>query len=145
MKTVDYLKLQAKNLFKDFEEQTQKRFPDDAEYIVTCEFGYDEDEFCLMKAQHIIALMCGFEKWADLANASDVELKVAKLLFDNRESVNVEDWQLYLRMVERDNGVALDPEMQFQILSQIWLGLPPEDGHPDIRLPQSVEAHRKNA
>lgn len=139
MTPVDYFKLQAKNLFKDFKEKTQKRFPDDAKYIVTCEFGYDEEGFGLMKAQHIIALMCGFEKWADLAKASDAELKVAKLLFNYRDSVNVEEWQDYVFGVEMDNDVKLDPEAQFQILSQIWLGLPPEEGHHDIRQPQSED------
>lgn len=132
MTPVDYFKLQAKNLFKDFKEKTQKRFSDDAEFIVG-EFGYDEKDFSLMKAQHIIALMGGFEKWADLAKASEAQLKVAKLLFDYRDSVNVEEWQDYVWGIEHDHDAVLDPEAQFQILSQVWLGLPPEDGHPDIR------------
>jgi hypothetical protein len=141
MTQVDYFKLQAKNLFKDFKKKAQKRFPDDAEYIVTHEFGYDEEGFSLMKAQHIIALMSGFEKWADLAKAPDDQLKVAKLLFDYRDSVNVEEWQDYVFGIETNNDVKLDSEVQFQILSQVWLGLPPEEGHPDIREPQAEDQH----
>ena len=80
MNIVNYLRRQAKNHFKDFKEKAQKRFSGDAEYIVTYEYGYDENNFSLMKAQHIIAHMCAFQNWANLTKASKIELKVVTIL-----------------------------------------------------------------
>lgn len=68
MEHIDYFKLQAKNLFKDFKTQSQKLFPDDAEYLVTLEYDFDEQDFSLMNAQHIIARMKGKRK-ADILSA----------------------------------------------------------------------------
>ncbi len=133
MTHVEYFKLQAKNLFKDFQTKTEKHFPIDAEYLVICEYGYDEEGFSLMNAQHIIALMGGFDKWTTLIKASAPELEIARLLFDNHETLFVEDWHMYVAGVERD-GIALDAETKLQILKQIWLNMPPEGNHPDIRL-----------
>lgn len=121
MTYIEYFKLQAKNLLKDFKSKEQKHFSDDAEYIVLCEYGYDEDDFSLMKAQHIIALMCGVEKWADLLSASETSLEVANLLFDNRDTVNIEDWKMYVLGVERDNDIVLNSESKLEILRQVWL------------------------
>ena len=42
-----------------------------------------EDDFKLGNAQHIIALMVGFKNWNELIKASEDELKLAKMLFDN--------------------------------------------------------------
>jgi hypothetical protein len=139
MNHIDYFKLQAKNLFKDFKEKTQKRFSDDAEFIVG-EYGFGMDDFSLMKAQHIIALMGGFDKWADLARASKPKLEVAKLLFDNRSKVNVEEWNEYIWGIKQDHSAELDPEDQLLMLKQIWLRIPPQEGEPDIR-PEGLEEH----
>ena len=121
MRHVDYFKLQAKNLFKDFRSNTQKHFPDDAEFVILYEYGYDEKDVSLMRAQHIIARMSGFRKWTDLASAPETELKVAKLLYDNRDVINIEDWEMYVARVEREHKIILDPESKLEILEQVWL------------------------
>jgi hypothetical protein len=41
-----------------------------------------------MKAQHIIANMVGFRRWAELVNVSEPELELAKSLFDNQDRVH---------------------------------------------------------
>jgi len=97
MKHIDYFKLQAKNLFKDFKSKTQKHFLlDDAENIVIYEYNYEEKDFCLMKAQHIIANIARFKCWADLLKATETELEVVKLLFDNKDLFLIDQWHKYL-------------------------------------------------
>lgn len=97
MSHIEHFKRQAKNLFKDFKTKTSyidnvdsnsyykyapKYFDIDS---ILSEYRYDEDDFSLMKAQHIIARMVGFDNWAALLKASQAELELAKLLFDNRD------------------------------------------------------------
>lgn len=77
-----------------------KYFDIDAIFV---NFDWDEDDFSLMKAQHIIAILAGFRKWADLAKASVVELELAKLLFDHQDKMNAEEWAMYLARAEHDN------------------------------------------
>ena len=70
MSHIEFFKLQAKNLFKDY--QTKKKSPDaaigdyeyDPKYFdiegIILHFDIDEEDFSLMKAQHIIAQIVGF-------------------------------------------------------------------------------------
>ena len=122
MRHIDFFKLQAKNLFKDFKSKSQKYFPDDAEYLVLCEYGYDEDNFSLMKAQHIIALMAGFSKWADLLKASESDLELAKLLFDNRDKVDIEEWKMHLASLEAFNKTTFNSEEKLITLKYLLKG-----------------------
>lgn len=96
MKPSVYFKLQAKNLLKDYKTKTSKidevggraHFAYAPKYFdigrIFREYDWDEEDFSLMKAQHLLALMLGFGKWADLTKASDEELEVAKLSWDNQ-------------------------------------------------------------
>ena len=43
-----------------------------------------EENFTLMKAQHLVANLAGFDKWAELLHASDDALELGKLLLDKR-------------------------------------------------------------
>lgn len=131
MTHTEFFKLQAKTLFRDY--QTKKKSPDaaigDYEYNpkyfdiggVILYFDLDEDDFSLMKAQHIIANMVGFSKWAELAKASEPELELAKLLFDNQDSVSPDDWQMYIFGTERDNNTTFDPETRLEIFKLVFL------------------------
>ena len=90
MTPIEYFKLQAKNLYKDY--KTKKPYIDEVDgntyyeyepkYFAIDEIIYDynvdENDFNLMKAQHIIALMSGFDKWAELLKASEQELNQAR-------------------------------------------------------------------
>lgn len=132
MKNIAYFKQQAKNLFKDYQTKTPyvnsvdgysyykykpKYFDIDD---ILLEYDYDESDFSLMKAQHIIALMIGFEKWADLLKASPNDLELAKQLFDNRDKIYIEDWKMYISGVEHHNGIAFEADSRLEILKHVF-------------------------
>ncbi|MGC4100885.1 hypothetical protein [Ferruginibacter sp.] len=131
MTHTEFFKLQAKNLFRDF--QTKKKSPDaaigdyeyDPKYFdiegVILYFDIDEENFSLMNAQHIIADMVGFNKWTELIKASEPELELAKLLFDNQDSVSLDDWKMYIISMERENNTTLHPETKLEIFQQVFL------------------------
>lgn len=105
MTYTEFFKLQAKNLFRDY--QTKEKVFDQVigDYLyeyrpkyfdidsLVLDFDIDEEGFSLMKAQHIIAQLIGFRKWTDLLSASEVGQELAKLLFDNQDKVSAEDWR----------------------------------------------------
>jgi len=123
MTTIEFFKLQAKYLHKDYLTKT----PDEAHgYLyspkyfniddVIFDFEIDEEEnFSLMNAQHVIARMIGFEKWTALLKASEEEMELAKLLFENR--IRLDDWEVWLVGVERESKVDFgDTESQLNLL-----------------------------
>ena len=147
MTHIEFFKLQAKNLFRDY--QTKKQSFDqvigdylyeyDPKYFdmdsIVLDFDIDEDDFSLMKAQHIIAQMTGFRKWRDMSKASEPELELAKLLFDNQHKISAEDWEMYLKGAEDDNSTTFDPDLRVEIFKQLFVN---QEGHessfPDYRL-----------
>lgn len=131
MNTIDYFKLQAKNLHKDFKtkspvldktttafvyEYTPKYF--DIEMIIA-NFGIDEDNFSLMNAQHVIAKIANFDKWADLLKVSSAELELAMLLFEHQNRVDLIGWQFYIADAQSMNETKLDAEIQVDIFKQM--------------------------
>lgn len=137
-KDVNYFKLQAKNLYRDY--QTKQPYIDDVDgqtyyqyspkYFdidqLFVDYDWDEENFSLMKAQHLIANMVGFNKWADLLKAQPEELELAHLLLDNQEKIHLEDWNMYMARIEYDNQVVLDPASKLEIFKKVFLE---EDGH----------------
>lgn len=133
MNTIDYFKLQAKNLFRDY--KTKKPVFDGAidDYLyeydpkyfdidsIVCDFDLNEDNFSLMKAQHIVAIMAGFEKWADFLKASATELAIAKLLFDNQNKFSLDDWYFFLDGTEELNNKVFDIEEQLVLLRDVFI------------------------
>jgi hypothetical protein len=128
---IDYFKLQAKNLHKDFKtkspvldksttaflyEYTPKYF--DIEMIIA-DFGIDEDNFSLMNAQHVIAKMANFDKWADLLKALPAELELAQLLYDYQNKIDLIGWQFYIAEAQSTNEDELDAEIQVEIFKQM--------------------------
>jgi hypothetical protein len=137
MKHLDYFRLQAKNLFKDY--KTKVPFTDDHGFSyfkyspkhfdidrIFVEYDWDEENFSLMKAQHLFAIMLGFENWADLLKASDTELELAKLLWDNQHKIGLEDWEMYIENVESDNKTTFDAKARMEIFKQVFVDV---DGH----------------
>ena len=133
MKHIPYFKLQAKNLFRDYKTKTP--YVDDVfvfssynyspKYYdidrILVDYDYDENEFTLMKAQHLIALMCGFNKWTELLKASEAELELAKALLDNQDRIDIENWEMYIANVESDNNITFDAEARLEILKHVFL------------------------
>ncbi|MDX1902273.1 MAG: hypothetical protein SFW66_09810 [Gammaproteobacteria bacterium] len=155
MTHIEYFKLQAKNLFKDYKtkspyfdnviddylyEYNPKYF--DIEEIIMA-YDLDEDDFTLMNAQHIIALMIGFKKWTDLLKASEAELELAKLLFDNQDKIHLEDWEMYIAGAERDNNTTFEPESRLEIFKHIFLEGNFKSPFSDYRL-KKQRKHQKN-
>lgn len=147
MTPINYFKLQAKNLFRDF--KTQKAAFDkemqvdfyeyEPKYFDICGIllyhDFDEDKFKLMNAQHLIAKFAGFDKWTCLQKASAVQLELAKLLFDSMHKIHAEEWHWYLATQENQNQVIFDDETRLEIFTEVFFKV---DGHqsdfPDFRL-----------
>jgi hypothetical protein len=133
MNTIDYFKLQAKNLYRDF--KTQKPVFDEEfknyvyEYTpkyfdilgIILDLDFDEEKFSLMNAQHIIAELAGFYKWGELLKATEEELELSKLLFDNQHIIDVINWKIYIANVEEMNGAKLDSEEKLDVYKQVFL------------------------
>ncbi|WP_119789554.1 hypothetical protein [Flavobacterium anhuiense] len=152
METINYLKLQAKNLYKDF--KTQKTYFDssfggdyfgytpkyfDVDALVT-DYNINEKKFTLMNAQHIIAKLAGFDKWTELSDSSESALELGKLLFDNMHKIRPEDWHFYILDIENANDILLDDEDKLGIFIQVFADV---EGHQsygyDYRLSSNEE------
>lgn len=128
MTNIEFFKQQAKNLLKDYKTlyfnknegyyEYNPRFFSDFEDIALNFKIEDNGEFTLMKAQHIIAKLSGFNKWADLIKASEPSLELGKLLLTNCKNINVEDWQMY----ESANLKDFDDETKLEIFKHVFLG-----------------------
>lgn len=131
MNTIDYFKLQAKNLHKDFKtktpvldktataflyEYTPKYF--DIEMVIA-DFDIDEENFSLMNAQHVIAKIANFDKWASLLKAPPSELELSKLLYDHQNRIDLVGWQFYIAEAQSMNEDELDTEIQVDIFKQV--------------------------
>jgi hypothetical protein len=95
MTHLEYFKLQAKNLHKDYATQFFDKdegvYDYDQKYFdvnqIVLDFDIDEkSKFSLMNAQHIIANMVGFDKWTDLVKAPNNKLGEARKLLENHEN-----------------------------------------------------------
>lgn len=153
MKPIDYFKLQAKNLLKDYQTQfpvydsviddylndyKPKYF--DVGWIVIDFDINDEEKFTLMNAQHIIAQLAGFDKWNDMLRSSEVQLKLGKPLFDNAHKISVQEWKDYLAGTEHDNNVTFSDETRLEIFTMVFANV---DGHQsllkDYRINRNVD------
>ena len=106
MTHLDFFKLQAKNLYRDWKTHTETedgiyeyhpRFFDVDGFLLYYEEDLDERDFCLQRAQHLVAQTAGFDKWNDLIKAGEKELELAKIVFigctsTGNLSLSREDW-----------------------------------------------------
>lgn len=131
MNTIDYFKLQAKNLLRDFKtktpviDKTTTAFlyeynPQyfDIEMIIS-DFNIDEENFSLMNAQHVIAKIANFDKWSELLKAATAELELAKLLYDHQNRVDLVGWKFYIADAQSMNEIELDAEIQVDIFKKV--------------------------
>ena len=89
VKHIDYFKMQAKNLLKDLKA---KRISEESKTIevkyfdverIALDFNISDEEFSLMKAQHIISKLAGCNKWAELIKLPDKKLILIRSKFSN--------------------------------------------------------------
>lgn len=94
MEHIEYFKLQAKNLLKDYKtrffNEKEEVYDYHAKYFdingIFCNFDNKDDfSFTLMNAQHVIAQLAGFENWGELIKANPARLELSHLLFDNSD------------------------------------------------------------
>ena len=131
MNTIDYFKLQAKNLIRDFKTKTSvldktataflyeykpKYF--DIEMIIS-DFDIGEENFSLMKAQHVVAKIAGFDQWATLVQTPEFELELAKLLYDHQNKIDQIGWDFYIAHAQSMNEIELDAGIQVDIFKQV--------------------------
>ncbi|APQ19052.1 hypothetical protein [Maribacter hydrothermalis] len=132
MNTIDFFKLQSKNLHRDF--KTKKPVSDkvDRDWLyeyepkyfdvgtIIYDFNLDEEKLTLMKAQHIIAQIAGFQKWTVLIKASDPDLKIAKIIYENQDVIDLRMWVDYIAEAERMNQTNFDSETKLAICEQVF-------------------------
>ena len=136
MNKIDYFKLQAKNLHKDFKTQKTAFDEDLYEYSpkyfdvdqIICDYDLDEDKdfSSLMKVQHLFATMIGFKSWSDLINAPEIEIELAKALFDNQHKISLEEWDMYIADLENEHKMFLDAEGKLEVFKNVFVNV---DGH----------------
>ncbi len=74
MNNIEYFKLQAKKLLKDWKNREQKYFVFDIRELFRLYDVKIDEQPTLMKAQHLLALALGRDKWTDLLNDSEEKL-----------------------------------------------------------------------
>ena len=115
MTHIEYFKLQAKNLYKDWKNREQRLFVFDIRELFRL-YGVKTDEQpTLMKAQHLLAQALGRDKWSDLLHEPEERLAYTRAVlelekFENNksdansektsETEGVEESNLYHGMVE---------------------------------------------
>ena len=133
MEHIDFFKLQAKNLMRDYKTQFKDetgvyqyspRFFFDIDEIINS-YDIDENNFSLMKAQHYIAKLAGFYNWSELSYASDAKLELGKLLLENRnecDSIGVpllDSWKMYRDSILQDHN--FDDQTLLTIFKAVYL------------------------
>lgn len=141
MTPIDFFRLQAKNLFKDYKTKVSVLDKETNNYYyeyspqyfdvmgIILHYDIDEENFSLMNAQHLIANIAGFEKWTDMLKASEAELELGKLLFDNQHKISSEEWQDFILRTESDNQTFLDDEFKVQIFQEVFSSV---EGHKSL-------------
>lgn len=131
MNAIDYFKLQAKNLHRDFKTQVPLvdktigdfRYEYSPKYFqvydIISDFHIDEENFTLMNAQHVIANIAGFDKWNTLIKAAPPELELVKLLFENQDKIDLTSWSFHIADAQSMNEHELDAEAQIEIFKQV--------------------------
>ncbi len=133
MEHIDYFKLQAKNLMRDYKTQRKDEtgiyqyspqfFFDIDEIIIS--YDIDENNFSLMKAQHYIAKLAGFYNWSELLSASNAELELGKLLLENRDKCDsigvplLDSWKMYRDSLFEDHIV--DDQTLLTVFKAVYL------------------------
>jgi hypothetical protein len=151
MTPIEYLKLQAKNLHKDFKTQTSSFDPKlgrnvydyNPRYfkfdLLVNDFNIDEEKFKLGNAQHVIAKLCGLIKWTDLLRASSAKIELSILLYTNMDKVEVRDWDEYVSRIETENKVKLDDDFKLQIFKEVFVEREQDIYYDDYRLSKDEE------
>lgn len=86
MNNIEYFKLQAKNLYKDWKSRKQKYFVFNVKDLFRIYNVKIDEKPTLMKAQHLLAQALGRNKWADLLTEPNEKLSYTRNILE-------EEWQ----------------------------------------------------
>lgn len=135
MNQIEFIKHQAKNLFKDWQTQSITTGSDgsisyhyDSKfYDVESLFSYfewddkDRREIILARAQHLISKMLGYKQWNDLIHVPEIELELAEVLLRRfKSALDIENWKEVLNstgIAQYGTEVVLDYAKQYFELS----------------------------
>ena len=152
MNHIEYFKLQAKNLLKDYKTRSLNSKEGFYEYHpkyfdirrLFLEWDLNDDEsdfkFSLMNAQHVISQLAGFSKWNDLLKATHSELELAHLLFDNAHKICLEEWDRYIADAESMNHTIFNTETKLEIFKKVFLN---SDEHRSYIVPYRIDLEQK--
>lgn len=152
MDHIEYFKLQAKNLLKDFKTRCfnpdegcyeySPKFFDIGKVFLDLELNDDKSSFSftLMNAQHVIAQLAGFSNWSALLNATKAELELAHLLYDNAHKISLEEWDWYIADTESMNHTTFNNETKLEIFRQVFLN---SDEHRSDFVPYRIDLEEK--
>lgn len=152
MEPINYFKLQAKNLLKDYKtrffneeegfyDYKPKYFDVNAIFLdFDIPDGKEDFTFTLMNAQHTIAKLAGFRNWKDLVNASPYVLELARLLYDNAHKISLDEWFPYIDDAEKMNNTKFDTETKIEILKEVFLK---KDLHRSWTPPYRLDLEKK--
>lgn len=83
---IDFFKLESKKLVKQYKSQESNAINRVQKYIKNM------DDFCLARAQHVIAREAGFVRWEELVRASADRLHFGVILYKNPYLTMIEGW-----------------------------------------------------
>lgn len=132
MKNIDYFKLQAKNLLRDYKTRHLSKEGDiyeyDSKYFditgIFLDYDINDDdtnfEFSLMKAQHLLATLLDFKCWNELINASDLELEIAKVKLgcftaEDYDPSKIDEYEFFVSEAEQANNTTFDDETRLTL------------------------------
>lgn len=133
MEHIDYFKLQAKNLHKDFEtrffNEKEKIYEYNPKFFdigsLFSDYGIPDDKadftFTLMNAQHLIAKMAGYENWGELKKAPEPELKLRHIVFDSVHKLTFDEWNMYIQNYEKENHICLSWKEKLEIIQKNFM------------------------
>ncbi len=129
MDYIKFFKSEAKKFYKDFQTQYvvenddiygyRPKFWKDIDEIIVS-FDIDEDDFSLMKAQHVVAYLADFKNWNELLHANEYQLELGYYLVKHRENNLLEDWQMYELELESQLD-RLDDSSKLEIFKHTYL------------------------
>jgi hypothetical protein len=152
MDHIEYFKLQAKNLLKDYETryfnpdegfyEYSPKFFDIERVFLDLELNDDKSSFSftLMNAQHVIAKLIGFSNWGAFLKATSAELELAHLLYDNAHKISLEEWDWYIVDTESMNHTTFNNETKLEIFKQVFLN---SDEHRSDFVPYRIDLEEK--
>lgn len=108
MTHIDFFKLQAKKLLKDWQNREQKHFAFNFRELFRIYDVKVDEEPTLMKAQHLLALSLGRDKWSDLLHEPEEKLAYTRWAFEQNAKEYKEDQELDYSKEECDNDVKED-------------------------------------